>query len=399
MALAESVRTGAGRPRHESRGYKLLVAGQFACAIVLLAGAGLLMQSFVGMLHVERGYDPGRLIITGLPRAPRNSPTFVEQVLARVASAPDIESAAVMSAPRFGALNFPINLEDRPLPEGDVTVRYSAVTADYFRVLKAQLRAGRGFDGRDGTDAPPVVLINDTLARRFFPSENPLGRRLVLAYNRQRTPLNIVGVVADIRQDAPGEPVHPEVFVHWTQAPWLAATLVVRAKGEPAAAQRAVRDAIGSVDKTLPDYPSQTLDDILDSQVATPRLYTVLFAAFAAMAVALAALGVYGLFSYVVSRRTNEIAVRMALGGRRSSIIRMVVGEGVRLSLAGIVVGLLGSIGLARVMRSLLFEVSPTDPATFTGVVVLLGAVALVACYIPAYRAASIDPNAALRRD
>jgi putative ABC transport system permease protein len=310
-----------------------------------------------------------------------------------------VESAAVMSAPRFGDLRFPINREDRPLPDGDELVRYSSVTADYFRVLKARRIAGRVFDSRDGASAPGVVVINETLARQLFPAEDPLGHRIVLAYNNRRTPLAIIGVVGDIRQSAPGQPVNPEVFAHWPQLPWIAASVVVRTNRDTATVQRAMLEALRLIDKSLPAYPSQTVDEILDSQVATPRLYSILFTTFAAVAVGLAALGIYGLVAYIVGRRTNEIAVRMALGGRRSNIVGMVVGEGLRLSLVGIGFGLIGTIALARLLRSLLFEVSPNDPLTFTGVVALLGAVALAACYIPAQRVANTDPVVALRGD
>jgi putative ABC transport system permease protein len=400
-AIAESVRSG-GHPlpsRRDHRVYRWLVAGQFACAIILLAGAGLMAQSFVRMLDVERGYDPSRLLIVGLPLPAQNQQVFLREALDRVTSSPGVESAAVMSAPRFGQLNFPVNVEHRPLPDGDVVVRYSSVTADYFRVLKAPLLAGRGFDAGDHATAPRVVVINATLARQYLAGEDPVGRRLVLASNNQRVALEIIGVAGDIRQDAPGAPVRPEIFVHWPQAPWLAATLVVRAEGSPSAAQQAVRTAIRSVNANLPAYPAFTLNDIHDSQLATPRLYTTLFGAFAAVAVGLAALGIYGLFAYIVGRRTNEIAVRVALGGQRSGIVRMVIGEGLRLSLAGIGFGVLGAMALGRLMRSLLFEVSPTDPLIFGGVVILLGGVAVVASYVPARRAALTDPIAALHRE
>ena len=401
LALAASVRVGQTVIRHgsEHRIYRLLVASQFACAIVLLAGAGLMMQSFGRMLNVERGYDSDGLLTMGLPLAGRDPWLFVDEALQRIQSIPVIDSAAVMSTPRFGQLNFPINIEHRPLPEGDVVVRYSSVTADYFRVLRARLLAGRRFEARDGVNAPRVVMINETLARQFFSTENPLGRRIVLAYNNQRTVLDVIGVVGDIRQDAPGEPVRPEVFVHWPQSPWMAATLLVRGSDDAAVVQRALRETVASLDRNLPVYPSQALDEILASEVATPRLYAILFAVFAAVAVALAALGIYGLFAYIVGRRTNEIAVRVALGGQRSRIVRMVVGEGLRLSLAGIGFGLLGAIALARLLRGLLFEVNPNDPFTLSSVVMVLGVVAVVACYIPAHRAARTNPIVALRRE
>jgi len=399
-ALAQSVRAAhvTSQNRRDSRAYRLLVGSQFACAIVLLAGAGLLMQSFVRMQRVARGFDPNNLVVMGLPIAGKDPQLFVDGALDRIRASPAIESVAVKNGPRFLELNFPINFEHRPLT-GDVVVRYNSVTADYFRVVKARLVAGRTFDTRDSPTAPRVAVINETLRRQYFSTEDPLGRRIVFAYNNQRIPLDIVGVVGDMRHDAPGEPLPAQVFVPWPQIPWMTASIVARGHGDPASVQRALRDAISSLDRSLPVSPASTLDDILDSQVATPRLYTTLLIAFAAAAVALAALGIYGLFAFVVGRRTNEIAIRVALGGQRSGIIRMVVGEGLRLSLMGIGIGLLGTIALARVLRSLLFEVSPNDPMTLTGMVTLLGAVALVACYIPARRAANTSPLIALRRE
>jgi putative ABC transport system permease protein len=353
------------------------------------------------MLNVERGYDPDGLVIMGFPQPGYlgNQKAFIDDALQRIKSVPEVEAAALMSSPRFGQLNFPINIEDKPLPGGDVMVRYSAVTSDYFRVLKARLIAGRVFDTRDSAQAPGVFVINETLARTYFHGENPLGRKIVVAYNRQRISREIIGVVGDIRQDAPGAPVRPEVLVHWPQEPWIAATLVIRSKGNTAAIQSQVREAIWSVDKNVPAYSAQTLNDILYSQVATPRLYMILFGAFSAVAVALAALGVYGLFAYIVGRRTSEMAVRLAVGARRTEIVRMVTCEGLRLSLAGIGLGLLGTIALTRAMRSLLFEVNPTDPLTFGGVAILLLAVALAACYIPARRASKMNPVSALRHE
>jgi predicted permease len=399
-ALAQSIRAAqvTGRSRRDNRAYRMLVSSQFACAIVLLAGAGLLMQSFVRMQRVARGFDPTSLAVMGLPIGGKDPQLFVDAALERIRSSPAIESVAVKNGPRFGELNFPINFEHRPLT-GDIVVRYSSVTADYFRVLKARLVAGRTFDTRDSANAPRVVVINETLRRQYFPDQDPLGRRIVLAYNFQRIPLDIVGVVGDMRHDAPGEPLPAQMFVPWPQAPWISASIVARGHGDPASVQSALRDAVQSLDPNLPVSPVRTLDEILDSQVATPRLYTTLLIAFAAGAVALAALGIYGLFAYVVGRRTNEIAIRVALGGQRSGIIRMVVGEGLRLSLVGIGIGLLGTVALARVLRSLLFEVSPNDPMTLTGVVTLLGAVAMMACYIPARRAARTNPVIALRRE
>jgi putative ABC transport system permease protein len=410
LALAESVRWGGSKTqtRGEHRIYRLLVIGQFACAIVLLAGAGLMIKSFVRMLNVEHGYEPDGMMVMSLPQpmsvvpglaADANRQAFADQVIERIKAVPSVESVALMSANRFGQLNFPFNREDRPFPNGDELVRYSAVSADYLRVLKSRLVAGRGFNERDASPAPAVALINEKLARTYFAGEDPIGRKIVLAYNNQRIPHEIIGVISDVRQDAPGVPVWPEILVHWKQLPWLSGTLVIRAGGDLAAAQKLVQEAIWSVDKNLPPSTAETMEQVLGAQVATPRLYTILFGLFSAVAVMLAVLGIYGLQAYIVSRRTNEMAIRVAVGARYRNIAGLVIGEGVRLSLLGIAVGLAGTFALTRLMRSLLFEVSPSDPATLFSVALLLLCVALAGCYIPARRAARTDPMAVLRHE
>jgi predicted permease len=401
LALANSVRTGGNKTqtRGEHRLYKLLVVSQFACAIMLLAGTGLLIQSFIRMLNVERGYDPQGLMIMSFPQSTQNRQALVDQAVERIKSAPGVESAALMSSIRFGQLNFPFNREDKPFPNGDVLVRYSSVSADYFRVLRSRLLAGRVFDEHDSAQAAGVAIINEKLAREYFSGEDPIGRRIVLAYNNQRIPREVIGVVTDVRQDEPGEPVKPEILVHWKQLPWLSGTLVIRAAGDPGNVQRVVQEAIWSVDKNLPPSTARTLEQVLSDEVATPRLYMILFGLFSAVAVMLSMLGIYGLLAYVVSRRSNEMAIRVAVGARSRNILQLVIGEGIRLSVIGIVAGLIGAAILTRLMRSLLFEVSPTDPVTLLSVALLLLFVAWAACYIPARRAAKTDPIAVLRHE
>jgi len=372
---------------------------QFACAIVLLAGAGLLVKSFVRMVNVEYGYDPRGLTIMGLPEPVRNREAFVAEVLERIHAVPGVERAAVMSYDGFGQLNFPFNIEDKPFPNGDVMVRYSSVTPEYFTVLKSRLIAGRRFDARDSGSAPGVAIINEKLARLYFSDRDPIGRTIVLSYNNQRLARTIVGVAGDIRQDDPGQPIKPEILVPWAQLPWIGATLVIRADGDALLTQKLVRQAIWSVDKSLPPGRARTVDEMLSSQVATPRLYMVLVGVFSAMAMALAAVGIYGLFASIVARRRNEMAIRVTMGARSANILWMVIGEGIRLSGAGIALGLLSALALARLMRSLLYEVSPTDPLTLGGGTLMLLTVALLSCYIPARRATRTDPMVALRHE
>jgi len=400
-ALVESIRTAgaATRTRREHRLYRVLVMAQFACAIILLAGAGLLVKSFVRMVHVEYGYDPRGLTIMGLPQPARNREAFVARVLERIHAVPGVESAAVMSYDGFGQLNFPFNIDEQPFSNGDVMVRYSSVTPEYFRVLRSRLIAGRKFDARDSGSAPAVAIINERLARLYFSDRDPIGRTIVLSYNNQRLPRVIIGVTSDVRQDDPGQPIKPEILVPWAQLPWIGATLLIRAGGDQPFIPKLLQEAIWSVDKTVPPGRARTVEEMLSSQVATPRLYMILVGVFSAMAMTLAAVGIYGLFASIVTRRRNEMAIRVTMGARSANILWMVIGEGIRLSAAGIVLGLVGAVALARLMQSLLYEVSPTDPLTLSSGTVLLLTVALVSCYIPARRATRTDPMVALRHE
>lgn len=401
LALAESVRASRNKTRTggEHRLYRFLVVGQLAGTIVLLAGAGLMIHSFIRMLHIEYGYQPQGLIIMSFPQSTQNRRTVVEQAMERIKATPGVESVALMSSNRFGQLNEPFNREDKPFTDGDVLVRYSSVTSAYLHVLKARLLAGRSFDDRDSEQAPGVVMINEKLAREYFPGEDPIGRRIILAYNNQRMHREIIGVMADVRQDAPGEPLKPEILVPWKQLPWLSGTLIVRADGPPAVVQKSVQEAIWSVDKNVPVSTAETLEEVLGAQFATPRLYMILFTLFSAVALMLAVLGIYGLLAYIVSRRTGEMAIRAALGARGRDIVHLILGEGILLSVSGILAGLLGTAIVTRLMRSLLFEVSPTDPATLVTVALTLVVIAFGACYIPARRAAKTDPMALLRHE
>ena len=244
-----------------------------------------------------------------------------------------------------------------------------------------------------------MAIINDTLARRYFQGGSAIGQRIVIAYLNQRVVREIVGLVADIRQDQPSEPIRPEVFVHWPQLPWLSGVVVIRAHGDPSDLGKTIRAAISSVDKTVPVLPVRTVTAMLNDQVAEPRLYVMLLGAFAGAALLVAMLGIYGLLNYVVSRRLHEMAIRIAIGAQARDIVRSVVGDGLRLSIAGIGCGLVGAVALTRLMKGLLFNVTPTDPLTLGVVTCVLLAVAAAASYLPARRATMADPLMELRHD
>jgi putative ABC transport system permease protein len=278
-------------------------------------------------------------------------------------------------------------------------VEASAISPDYFRTMGIQMRAGRAFTEDDRAGAPSVVIINETLARRFFPGEDPLGKRLD-SPNRQFPWASIVGVAPDVKHLGLDEEVRPETYFPYTQAP-LAANprLVVRTDVAPLSLAAALRREVTMTDPDQPVYEPLTMEQRLANSMALRRNGMLLFGVFAAVALIIAAIGVYGVISYSVSQRTHEIGIRMALGAQAGDVLKLVMRQGLALALAGVTGGLAGAFALTRVMKTLLFEVSATDPATFVSVSLLLAAVALLACYLPARRATKVDPMVALRHE
>src|SRR5262249_53893831 len=246
--------------------------------------------------------------------------------------------------------------------------------------------------------SPAVAIINQTLARRYFAGEDPLGKRLSIAYMRQRIALEIVGVAADMKQGELGAPVIPQIYAPYLQRPWLSSAVVVRAAHDDlSAVKNDAQRAIWAVDRDQASTQIQPAEQALNNSLAEPRLYTVLLGVFAALALSLAAVGIYGVMSYTVSERTREIGVRMALGARAGNVLKLVIGQGMTLALIGVTIGSAAAVALTRLMSGLLFGVSATDPLTFVVIALLLTAVALLACYIPARRAAKVGPMGALR--
>ncbi|HWP43421.1 MAG TPA: ABC transporter permease [Blastocatellia bacterium] len=390
---------GARGLRHR-RARNALVVAQVALALVLLAGAGLLMQSFARMRRVDFGYDPRGLLTMNLSLPRQNPALFARQVRDKVAATPGVESVSLMSFATLGGLRFPFNIDGRPLPEGDQTASYSAISPDYFNTLKVGMLAGRKFTERDGPQSPSVAIINETLARQYFPGEDPIGKRIVIAYLGQRQTREIVGVAGDIKQDEPNKPTMPEIFVPFEQQPWGAAWLLIRtASPDPLSMRNAVQRAIWSVSGALPVSKAETLEQLLNEQIAEPRLYTALLGVFAAIALALAAVGVYGITSYSVAERTHEIGIRMAIGADRRDILGLVIRQGLALTLTGVAIGVAAGLATTRIMSSLLFQVGANDPLTFIIISALLTVVALAASYIPARRATKLDAITALRHE
>ncbi len=384
--------TGHLRTRHA------LVIAEIALALALLVGAGLLINSFARLLRVDHGYDPQGLMVMSLGFPAQNKYAFAQQVMERIAAEPGVTSVALMSFPTPGGLRFPFNRESNPLPNGDVTVAYSAVSPGYFRTLKTPLRAGREFDDRDLPNAQRVAIINETMARQYFTDENPIGRKLVIAYLNQRPIVEIVGVAGDVRQEEPGKPVKPEILVPFAQIPWFGGSLLVRsAHSDPLTVKNAAQHAIWSVNPELPESNAASMTKTLAAQVAEPRLYALLLSVFAIIALSLAAVGIYSVIAYSVANRTQEIGIRMALGAQAGAVSWLIVSQGIKLVASGVALGLVASFFLTRLMSNMLFGVSAVDPPTFIIITMFLTIVALLACWIPARRATKVDPMVALR--
>ncbi len=402
--LKEGGHGGDGLRRQRLRG--ALVVAEIALAMALLVGAGLLINSFARMSRAELGFDPRNLFSMSLQTrskfpiegADELRARFVKQVVDQVSQTPGVESAVVTSAGFFPLLHFGFNIEGRPLP-ADADALYETISPNYFRAMRARIVAGREFDEHDDTKAPAVAIINETLARRYFAGEDPLGKRVSIAYMRRRAALEIVGVAADMKQGELGAPVIPQIYTPFLQRPWFNSAVVVRAAhNDLGAVKNDAQRAIWAVDRDQTSTDIHTAEEALNNSLAEPLLYTTLLGVFAALALSLAALGIYGVMSYTVTERTREIGVRMALGARGRNVLKLVIGQGLTLALTGVAIGSAIAVALTRLMSGLLFGVSATDPVTFAVIALLLVSVSLLACWIPARRAAKVDPMVALRR-
>jgi putative ABC transport system permease protein len=409
LDLNESLKEG-GRGSTESlrrnRVRSLLVISEIALSLVLLVGAGLLIRSFVYLLNVSPGFDAQAILTVDLPLSRSKYPSgeqqaaFVEQAIERTRQVPGVGSAAAVNiVPLSGnGRQSSFTVEGRPVPPGqEPDAEASTVTPDYFQTMGIPLRKGRVFTDRDRKDAPPVMIVSETFARRFFPGEEPLGKRLVIDDDKQ--PFEIVGIVGDIHHQGLETESYPEYYLSFYQLPERQVNLMVRAAAasSPAAIQTGVRNAIKQMDKDQLIWDSKPMQQLLAESVSRQRFNMLLLAIFAALALILAAVGIYGVMSYSVTQRTHEIGIRLALGAQTGDVLRMVVRQGMTLALVGVVLGLVASFAVTRVMESLLYGVTATDALTFGAVSVVLAGIALLACLIPARRATRVDPMIALR--
>ncbi|HEX7117855.1 MAG TPA: ABC transporter permease [Longimicrobiales bacterium] len=405
-ALRDGRRGAAGGSRRQRRVRDVLAVGELALSLVMLVGAGLMLRSFVEMRRVDPGFRTdhvltARLSVPGARYAAAADVTgFYDRLLGRLAAAPGVRSAAANSTlPLTGSLNdtgFLLEGQPEPPPgESRPVALIQAVTPDYFDALGIPLRRGRTFDATDRRDAPPVVIVDETLAGRYFPDENPIGRRIDVNGEVRE----IVGVVGAVLHTGIRGEVRPTIYAPHTQFTTRAMSIVLHTATDPLQLAGVLRAELRALDPTLATSEVTTMARLAAESVADARMYAILFAVFAAVALLLAAIGVYGVIAYSVAQRTAELGLRMALGADRATLLGMVVGHGLTIAALGAGIGLAGAFGLTRLIAGLLFGVRPTDPATFVGVTAVLGGVAMIASYLPARRATEVDPMVALRTE
>jgi putative ABC transport system permease protein len=404
--LREGARTGEARGLRRARSFLAIV--EVALAMVLLVGAGLLLRSFARLTSVRPGFEPKGIVkaMVSLPQfqysTQRQWTAFATELMTRLQADPGMQDSAC-AAPlpiKDGQINLPFEIAGNPpLPEGAAnTADYVTASPRYFSVMGIPLLRGSWFNSSDSPSSPPVVLISDALARRYFANQNPLGKHLVFGF-----PLNgpasreIVGVVGDVRDVSLDTKPEPMMYVPFAQAPLYGCEVIVKSTLSASAVAAAIRTETHNIDKNVPVTDVATLPGALSESVASPRFRTLILSIFGAMALVLATVGIFGVVSYSVSRRTHEIGVRMTLGATPASVLRLVIGESARLVFFGVAVGIPVALALTRFLSTLLFDVRPADPLTFIGDAVLLTLVTLAASYVPARRAMRVDPMAALR--
>ena len=411
--LTETLKEG-GRSGEGARGARLrgaLIIAEVAVALVLMAGAGLLLNSFWRLLQVNPGFDPRqtltfRLSLPASKYSDSHAAAFFERLQARLQNLPGVRGASVTFALPFGKGNIDtaLDIEGRPVAPGDRPhVECQSVLPDYFRTLGIRLIKGRDFNARDDLNARHVAIINEALARRFFPNEDPIGKRIrpgITTEPGDAPTREIIGVVSDVRYLSLTADVPPEIYMPYPQftiSNWM--RIALRTDADPRSLISAARAEVQALDKELPVFEVKTLNEYVSGAVAHPRFNAILLLLLADVALLLTAVGLYGVISYSVTQRTREIGVRRALGAQTRDVLKLVVKQGMTLTLIGVLLGLGGALTLTRLLQTLLFGVSANDPLTFTAITLLLTFVTLLACWIPARRAAKVDPITALRSE
>jgi predicted permease len=412
---------GSGSSKRQMRISRLLVVSEIALSLVLLIGTGLLLRSFWHLADVRPGFDPHRVLTTRIWLPFPNDPSedayhdvekraeFYREVLRRASGLPGVEEASIgganslpMNASRS---QFPFIIENRAAEsERTPVAEFASVSPSYFHVLKAPLIYGRVFRDADTSKGQQVVLINEALARRYWPAANPVGQHIQLVGRlgqpaSQSPWITIVGVVGDIKSDGFDAATAPHIYLPVYQTPSYASVIYLRTGGDLASLGAAIRREVQEVDPTIPVFGVQTMDEVVSKYLGERRFALELLGIFASVALLLASIGIYGVMAYTFSQRTNEFGIRIAMGAQRRDILRIAVREGALVVAFGIVSGIIGSAIFTRFLQSMLFEVKSSDPITYVGISVLLAAVTLLACLAPARRATRVDPLTALRQD
>ena len=406
--LKEHGRGGASGGMRAHRARSALVAVEIALAAVLLVGAGLLIRSFSRLLAVSEGFRAERVLSLKLSLSDARYPSvgdralFVKRTLESIAALPGVGSAAVVSRLPLNPGNSTrsVDIKGRTSTQDDPAPDYLVISPDYFRGMGIRLLSGRAFTERDDAGAPPVVIVNQAMARVFWPGRNPVGEFVMVGgCGNENDWCQVVGVVEDVHQHHLDQAPRPAVYVPYARDPWPFMVFVVRTSTEPAAAASAVQSAIHSVDRDQPLYGVRTMEEVVSLSRSPRRVRMLLLSLFAGLALALACVGIYGVMAYLVAQRAHEIGIRMALGADRKAVLGLIVGQGLKLSLAGVAAGLLLAAGLSRFLSTVLYGVGTTDAPTFIGVAALLLALAAAASYLPAWRASRVDPVTALRAE
>jgi putative ABC transport system permease protein len=393
----------------------VLVVSEIALALVLLVGAGLLLKTFLRLQGVNPGFSATNILTFNL-QLPSTKygewlqvSSFYSQLLDRLKTLPGVESADVASflpLEHGWRMAFTVTGQPKP-PDGEEPIaQYRIASPGYFQTMGIPLLQGRELNERDNADAPGVVIINQAMAGRFWPNEDPVGKR-VNSSARNIGPLGrvipkslefeIVGIVGDEKNSGLNAKAEPAIYFSHTQFAYRSMSVVVRTASTPMSVATAVRNEVWKVDSDLPVSNLKAMEQILRDSIAQPRFSTLLLGIFAALALTLAAVGIYGVMSYSTALRTREIGIRMALGAKQNDVMGMVLRQGLKLASLGIALGLIGAFAMSRVMASLLYGVSTTDPITYIAVSLILASVALLACFLPARRATRVDPMVALR--
>jgi putative ABC transport system permease protein len=388
---------------------RMVAVAETALALMLLIGASLLIRSFVRLSNVELGFN-SRNVLTAmimLPEsrysAPKRQAAFFKEAIRRIEALPGVESvAAADSVPLVTNDTGSVSVEGQPEPTLDgvwIQAERPKITPGYFRAMGIPLLRGRTFTWADNEASLPVAIVSEAAARLYWPNEDPIGKRVSESDESEGRIVwrQVIGVVADVRQDGLADKVRPSVYTPLSQLPMPFAALIVKSRMDPRSLADPVRQQVMAVDKDQPLFSIQTMQEVVADSVSNRAFQTVLLSLFAAVAMTLATIGIYGVMSHSTAQRTREIGIRMALGAQKRDTLRLVVGQGMFLALLGVSIGVIGALALTRFMSSLLYGVKPTDPMTFIGVSLLLAAVSLVASYIPARRATKVDPMVALR--